>query len=192
MTDYQKYQLQWMIDHGYGLNDLMQELRALQYDNPEDSDRISTPTTELFCEWESDRGFGSEIWACEEEWKNCEESNWQDGDIYLNPYFGDLWVVDGASFIKINDGYEIELDEPEGFVKVGHISGVINKKEVPDLLSNHRKATNIQWDIDPEDDGGVALPNEITIPNDIEDGEAISDYISDVTGFCHKGFELEE
>ena len=121
-----------------------------------------------------------------------EMSNWQDGDIYLNPYFGDLWVVDGASFIKINDGYEIELDEPEGFVKVGHISGVINKKEVPDLLSNHRKATNIQWDIDPEDDGGVALPNEITIPNDIEDGEAISDYISDVTGFCHKGFELEE
>ena len=192
MTDYQKYQLQWMIDHGYGLNDLMQELRALQYDDPEDSDRISTPTTELFCEWESDRGFGSEIWACEEEWKNCEESNWQDGDIYLNPYFGDLWVVDGASFIKINDGYEIEVDEPEGFVKVGHISGVINKKEVPDLLSNHRKATNIQWDIDPEDDGGVALPNEITIPNDIEDGEAISDYISDVTGFCHKGFELEE
>ena len=192
MTDYQKYQLQWMIDHGYGLNDLMQEFRALQYDDPEDSDRISTPTTELFCEWESDRGFGSEIWACEEEWKNCEESNWQDGDIYLNPYFGDLWVVDGASFIKINDGYEIELDEPEGFVKVGHISGVINKKEVPDLLSNHRKATNIQWDIDPEDDGGFALPNEITIPNDIEDGEAISDYISDVTGFCHKGFELEE
>lgn len=192
MTDYQKYQLQWMIDHGYGLNDLMQELRALQYDDPEDSDRISTPTTELFCEWESDREFGSEIWACEEEWKNCEESNWQDGDIYLNPYFGDLWVVDGASFIKINDGYEIELDEPEGFVKVGHISGVINKKEVPDLLSNHRKATNIQWDIDPEDDGGVALPNEITIPNDIEDGEAISDYISDVTGFCHKGFELEK
>lgn len=63
---------------------------------------------------------------------------------------------------------------------------------MPDLLSNHRKATNIQWDIDPEDDGGVALPNEITIPNDIEDGEAISDYISDVTGFCHKGFELEE
>lgn len=55
-----------------------------------------------------------------------------------------------------------------------------------------RKAVNIQWDIDPEDDDGVELPNEITIPNDIEDEEAISDYISEVTGFCHKGFELEE
>ena len=55
-----------------------------------------------------------------------------------------------------------------------------------------RKAVNIQWDIDPEDDDGVELPNESTIPNDIEDEEAISDYISDVTEFCHKGFELEE
>lgn len=53
---------------------------------------------------------------------------YQDGDIYLNPCFGDLWVVDGASFIKINNGYAIELDEPEGFIKVGHIDGVINKR----------------------------------------------------------------
>lgn len=81
-------------------------------------------------EWDFDRGFGSEIWACEGEWR--------------------------------------EVECPQ------------------------RKAVNIQWDIDPEDDDGVELPNEITIPNDIEDGEAISDYISDVTGFCHKGFELEE
>ena len=55
-----------------------------------------------------------------------------------------------------------------------------------------RKVANIQWYIGPEDDDGVELPNEITILNDIEDEEAISDYISDVTGFCHKGFELEE
>ena len=130
MTDYKKYQLQWMIDHGYSLQDLMRGLTEFQYDDPEDSDRISTPISELFNEWEFDRGFGSEIWACEGEWR--------------------------------------EVECPQ------------------------RKAVNIQWDIDPEDDGGVELPNEITIPNDIEDEEAISDYISDVTGFCHKGFELEE
>ena len=45
--------------------------------------------------------------------------------------FDDLWVVDGASFIKINNGYAIELDEPEGFIKVGHIDGVINKRSQP-------------------------------------------------------------
>ena len=130
MTDYQKYQLQWMLDHGYSLQDLMRELTEFQYDDPEDSDRISTPISELFNEWEFDRGFGSEIWACEGEWREAE--------------------------------------------------------------CPQRKAVNIQWDIDPEDDNGVELPNKIAIPNDIEDEEAISDYISDVTGFCHKGFELEE
>lgn len=70
--------------------------------------------------------------------------------------------------------------------------GVINKKKVSDLLSNHRKAVNIQWDIDPEDMDSVELPTEIDIPEEIQDEEAISDYISEVTGFCHKGFELEE
>lgn len=57
-----------------------------------------------------------------------------------------------------------------------------------------RKAINIQWDID-EDDGECCaelLPLEIEIPNNMTDLEDISDYISDVTGFCHKGFELEE
>lgn len=61
------------------------------------------------------------------------------------------------------------------------------------------KAINIKWDVDyPEDLEN--LPKEIEIPNDVlgyEDGEdvyeymdEISDYISDVTGFCHFGFDL--
>ena len=57
-----------------------------------------------------------------------------------------------------------------------------------------RKAINIQWDIDEDncECGAVLLPLEIEIPNNITDLEDIADYISDVTGFCHKGFELEE
>ena len=51
-----------------------------------------------------------------------------DGDIYLNPYFGDMWIVDDKHFIKINDGYTTDFDDPEGFIKVGHVDGVINKK----------------------------------------------------------------
>lgn len=72
MSDYEKFQLQWMIDHGHSLRELMEELKSLQYDDPEDSDRISTPVTELFEEWEMDRGFGSEIWPCEDEYESCE------------------------------------------------------------------------------------------------------------------------
>lgn len=60
------------------------------------------------------------------------------------------------------------------------------------------KAINIKWDIDcPEE--YEELPTAIEIPEDIivEDDyeatlDAISDYITDITGFCHKGFEIKE
>ena len=53
------------------------------------------------------------------------------------------------------------------------------------------KAINIKWDVDYEEEL-EDLPTEIDIPNniDIEDDDAISDYLSDITGFCHYGFEL--
>ena len=55
-----------------------------------------------------------------------------------------------------------------------------------------KKAVNIQWDVDDPrelDD----LPEEIEIPKEIEDDEdSISDFISDETGFCHKGFDITE
>lgn len=55
--------------------------------------------------------------------------------------------------------------------------------------------TNIQWDIDSDDydDEVLSLPNAMEVPCYFdEDGDmdfdAISDHISDVTGFCHYGF----
>lgn len=51
------------------------------------------------------------------------------------------------------------------------------------------KAINIIWDVDFEEDLDN-LPAEIDIPNEMTDEEEISDYITDETGFCHKGFEL--
>lgn len=50
------------------------------------------------------------------------------------------------------------------------------------------RATNIAWDTDNEI---VDLPTSIEIPEDIKDEDEISDYLSDLTGFCHKGFMLE-
>ena len=44
-----------------------------------------------------------------------------DGDIYFNPVFGDLWIVENGKFIKINDEYNISLDEPEHFIFVGFV-----------------------------------------------------------------------
>lgn len=60
------------------------------------------------------------------------------------------------------------------------------------------KAVNIKWDTDGDLELLQKLPKEIEIPECLIDEdtdkdeyeEEISDYISDVTGFCHYGFEL--
>ncbi|MDU1324913.1 MAG: hypothetical protein E6933_06915 [Clostridiales bacterium] len=53
------------------------------------------------------------------------------------------------------------------------------------------KAINIKWDVDYDADGEL-LPKEIEILNGMVDEEDISDYLSDLTGFCHEGFVLVE
>lgn len=69
MTIYEKYKLQWLIDHNYSINDLIQELE--DYINQESSD-IKINLSKAFEEWESNIGFKSEIYACEEEFNDAE------------------------------------------------------------------------------------------------------------------------
>ena len=57
------------------------------------------------------------------------------------------------------------------------------------LRRNEMKAYDIEWETDGED---VELPTEIEIPEDMEDEDEISDYLSNLVGFCHKGFCLVE
>lgn len=52
------------------------------------------------------------------------------------------------------------------------------------------KVINIIWDVDNQEEL-KELPKEIEIPKHLKDIEVISDYISNSTGFCHKGFQLE-
>ena len=49
-----------------------------------------------------------------------------DGDVYFNPLWGDLWIVNGSHFVKINDGYDIELNDVADFIKVGHVDLAAN------------------------------------------------------------------
>lgn len=54
-------------------------------------------------------------------------------------------------------------------------------------------ASNIKWDTDGDVTVFKQLPQEIEIPENVykeDDDDAISDYISNETGFCHGGFEL--
>ena len=101
MDNYEKYKMSWMIQHGYSLQNLVQEIEDLQYEDPDDSDRISTPISSLFEEWEAERGFGSEIWACKGEWEECEGAMASDGDesheiSLLDPYeaYQIRWMIE--------------------------------------------------------------------------------------------------
>ena len=67
MTPYQKYQLQWMIDHGYSLDDLISGMTEVWFDSGPDS-----TLTDIYEGWERERGFGGNIWACFDEWADCE------------------------------------------------------------------------------------------------------------------------
>lgn len=66
MDPYERYQLEWMLSHGYSLRDLIKSLAELQRDNDD------VPVDKLFDEWERDSGFSSEIWACKPEWEETE------------------------------------------------------------------------------------------------------------------------
>lgn len=69
--EYEKFKLQWMIDHGYTLVDLINELQVMIDEDLDESD-VPTALKSLFDDWEFGFGFGSEIWPCYEEWLDYE------------------------------------------------------------------------------------------------------------------------
>lgn len=76
-TDYQNYQLQWMQDHAYSLEDLIMSLEEYR------KDTFGLTLPELFHEREHNQGFNSEIWACENEFNDCEAQENQKQDVCL-------------------------------------------------------------------------------------------------------------
>lgn len=63
------------------------------------------------------------------------------------------------------------------------------------------KAINIKWDTDGDKEVFNELSTEMIIPDELEEMykkdkefalEEISDWLSDETGFCHSGFEIEK
>ena len=71
MTDriqpYEKYKLEWMIEQGHSLPQLVRELKRLE-------DECDEPmsVTELFDMWEEEYGFSGSLWVCFDEWKMYE------------------------------------------------------------------------------------------------------------------------
>ena len=81
MNNYEKYKLQWMIDHGYTIEDLVRELDDARQDH-----HPQASLTEVFDEWEMNSGFRGSIWACENEWRDCEAKMEESGPRVILPY----------------------------------------------------------------------------------------------------------
>lgn len=64
---YERFKLQWMLDHKHTLQELLCELDAYSEDCGD-----AGSMQELLDVWEKDRGFGGEMWPCYEEWLECE------------------------------------------------------------------------------------------------------------------------
>lgn len=72
LTDYERYQLEWMIAHGHSLGELMRELDKVDLAGLDGLDTA-------FWIWEQDYGFGGEVYSCEEEWRDAEGKELQEG-----------------------------------------------------------------------------------------------------------------
>lgn len=58
LTDYERYQLEWMIEHRHSLDELMAELTYYQNDL-EATKGVNLTVSDVFDAWTSDRGFAS-------------------------------------------------------------------------------------------------------------------------------------
>lgn len=71
LTDYERYQLEWMIEHGHSLWELVEELTLYQ-NELELTPGVNLTAFEVFNEWVDDHGFSGELFASEEEWRESE------------------------------------------------------------------------------------------------------------------------
>lgn len=57
--------------------------------------------------------------------------------------------------------------------------------------NRYLKAVNIEWDVDLAE-VLIRCPKRSRYPDGMTNTEEISDYLSNLTGFCHRGFGLKE
>lgn len=74
-TLYERYKLAWMLDHGYTLKDLIDQLEELRQEN------INGDLHSIFDDWEFGYGFDSKIWAGYDEFVNNELRFCKDAEV---------------------------------------------------------------------------------------------------------------
>lgn len=69
LREYERYKLQWMIEHGYSLDDLMDKIADIINEELNVGENAHVFVNEAFDILQNEEGFErSEIWSCEDEW----------------------------------------------------------------------------------------------------------------------------
>lgn len=93
LKGYERYQLEWMIKHGYSLKDLIENLEKYR------KETMKINIKKISKGWEEEVGFnGSDIWACRKEWEQNDTLSLTD---FLN------WFSDNLYIRKIEKGYQV-------------------------------------------------------------------------------------
>lgn len=66
--EYERFKLQWMIDHGYTLQDLIYELASILNEEMAIEGNAVNYLFETYKIFESEVGFNGSLWPCEKEW----------------------------------------------------------------------------------------------------------------------------
>lgn len=96
-----------------------------------------------------------------------------------------LWDVDVCDILDSLDNMH-----PSDVAKVLNLQPEVYAKMTDSVLEDYVQdlLDNDQLDLNKI----MNLPDEIEIPENITDMDEISDYLSDQTGYCHKGFDILE
>ena len=142
---YKLYQMQWMASHGYGITDISEMASEWEKEKREEG---------LDCDFKSyleERGFGSEIWACFEEFIGAEYRD----TFYMMRLFPGEGSADFEAYLEDISSMEIEAQNGIHYYEMdfnGYEEGDIDgayayciKTEIPDLK---------------EDDALVILPGD--------------------------------
>lgn len=70
---YEQFKLRWMIDHGYGLDDLIRNLESM-IEEDGNASGVRTSLQSLYSDWEFGIGFDGTIWPCYQEFLETEYS----------------------------------------------------------------------------------------------------------------------
>lgn len=199
LTDYERYQLEWMIEHGHSLDELMEELTNYQNDL-ESVPGVNLTVSDVFDSWTSNRGF--EALENDTITKDMVRAGIEHGVIRFeaNPDPNDPW----KTVCAIGNGWFYHVDTtdilPEEYIQMNSNNVDMVVDEIYDELNSkvknefHDDYERYLAELSKEHHGGV---NSLTgVPFDIN--EAIEDggaYYNPETGVIlldlsgHEGLE---